>query len=135
MEVLIRRTRSFWLQVALAVGFVSVIVVAASVSRPYYMSRGTIGRQLLINRYADSVAQRAPWVETSTTAALRSAKFLHDRESFAMDLLRTGHVSPRRALTLADIAVREAYTQRIPPALVLGVMLTENDELKSSATS
>src|SRR6202008_2003290 len=36
---------------------------------------------------------------------------------------------------LADVAVREAYPRRVPPALVLGVMLTENDELKSSAQS
>jgi hypothetical protein len=52
-----------------------------------------------------------------------------------MDLLRTGHVSLKRARALADVAVREAYRRRIPPALVLGVMLTENDELKSSARS
>ena len=52
-----------------------------------------------------------------------------------MDLLRTGNVNQTRARSLADVAVREAYTRRIPPALVLGVMLTENDELKSSARS
>lgn len=52
-----------------------------------------------------------------------------------MDLLRTGKVNRERAQSLADVAVREAYTRRIPPALVLGVMLTENDELKSSARS
>jgi len=31
--------------------------------------------------------------------------------------------------------VSEAYRRRLPPALVLGVMLTENDELKSTARS
>ena len=31
--------------------------------------------------------------------------------------------------------MREAYHRRIPPALVLGVMLTENDEFKPSARS
>ena len=40
-----------------------------------------------------------------------------------------------RAWQLADVAVREAYTRRVPPALVLGVMMTENDELKSTARS
>jgi soluble lytic murein transglycosylase-like protein len=40
-----------------------------------------------------------------------------------------------RALALADVAVREAYRRRVPPALVLGVMLTENDEVKSTARS
>ncbi|HET9730276.1 MAG TPA: transglycosylase SLT domain-containing protein, partial [Acidimicrobiia bacterium] len=60
---------------------------------------------------------------------------LLDRELFAMDLIRTGKVTLERARALADVAVREAYTRKIPPALVLGVMLTENDELKSSARS
>lgn len=67
--------------------------------------------------------------------ALKTPQFLLDRELFVMDLLRTGHVTLSRARSLADVAVREAYTRRIPPALVLGVMLTENDELKSSARS
>jgi soluble lytic murein transglycosylase-like protein len=67
--------------------------------------------------------------------ALKTPAFLLDRELFAMDLLRTGKVNRERAQSLADVAVREAYTRRIPPALVLGVMLTENDELKSSARS
>jgi soluble lytic murein transglycosylase-like protein len=40
-----------------------------------------------------------------------------------------------RALALADVAVREAYRRQVPPALVLGVLLTENDELKSTARS
>src|SRR5439155_23492142 len=34
-----------------------------------------------------------------------------------------------------DIAVREAYARRVPVARVLGVVLTENEELKSSARS
>ena len=47
----------------------------------------------------------------------------------------TGRVNPDRARSLADVAVREAYTRKIPPALVLGVMMTENDEFKSTARS
>ncbi|HEY9225968.1 MAG TPA: transglycosylase SLT domain-containing protein, partial [Gemmatimonadaceae bacterium] len=67
--------------------------------------------------------------------ALRTPQFLLDRELFTMDLIRTGKVNQQRARALADVAVREAYTRQVPPALVLGVMLTENDELKSSARS
>jgi soluble lytic murein transglycosylase-like protein len=52
-----------------------------------------------------------------------------------MDLVRTGRVGPDRARSLADVAVREAYTRKIPPALVLGVMMTENDTFKSTARS
>lgn len=99
------------------------------------MSRGPVARQLLAHRYVDSAAIRAPWAHAPAEVALRTPQFLLDRELFMMDLLRTGHVTQSRARTLADVAVREAYTRKIPPALVLGVMLTENDELKSSARS
>src|SRR5205814_4799654 len=76
-----------------------------------------------------------PWLHSPTDVALRTPRFLLDRELFIMDLLRTGKVDQARAMSLADVAVREAYTRRLPPALVLGVMLTENDALKSSARS
>lgn len=75
------------------------------------------------------------WVRLPVEDALSSERFRRDREAFALDLIRTGRVNPVRARSLADVAVREAYRQRIPPALVLGVMLTENDEFKSQARS
>jgi soluble lytic murein transglycosylase-like protein len=78
---------------------------------------------------------RTPWTSAPTKVALQSPAFFHDRESFAKDLVRTGRVSPDRAQSLADVAVREAYTRKIPPALVLGVMMTENDAFKSTARS
>ncbi|MEP6492920.1 MAG: transglycosylase SLT domain-containing protein [bacterium] len=106
-----------------------------SVSRPYYIEREPLGEQLIAHRYVDSSALRAPWLHSSAEVSLQTPQFLLDRELFAMDLLRTGHVNQFRARALADVAVREAYTRKIPPALVLGVMLTENDELKSSAES
>ena len=128
--------RSVWSQIGLAVGAAATIVVAARVSRPYYVSRGPMAAQLIDHAYVDSsVDERAPWMSASVDEALKSPRFLLDRELFTMDLLRTGKVSLDRARALADVAVREAYTRRLPPALVLGVMLTENDELKSSARS
>jgi hypothetical protein len=66
---------------------------------------------------------------------VQSEQFESDRRAFAEDLMRTGHVDSLRADSLADAAVREAYVRRVPPALVLGVMLTENDVLKSNARS
>jgi soluble lytic murein transglycosylase-like protein len=78
---------------------------------------------------------RTPWASSPTDVALQSPQFFRDRDSFAMDLVRTGRVGPDRARSLADVAVREAYTRKIPPALVLGVMMTENDEFKSTARS
>ncbi|HYC49592.1 MAG TPA: transglycosylase SLT domain-containing protein [Gemmatimonadaceae bacterium] len=77
----------------------------------------------------------APWSRLPFQEALATPRFLRDRNAFALDLVATGKVNMQRALGLADVAVREAYRRQVPPALVLGVMLTENDELKSSARS
>lgn len=99
------------------------------------MQRAPIVAQIAAHRYVDSTELRAPWLHAPAAVALKTPQFLLDRDLFAMDLLRTGHVTLTRARQLADVAVREAYTRRVPPALVLGVMLTENDELKSSARS
>lgn len=106
-----------------------------SLTRPLYVNRAPLVAQLEAHRYVDSVEARAPWLRLPTQVALQSPQFLLDRDLFTMDLLRTGHVTRGRARQLADVAVREAYTRRVPPALVLGVMLTENDALKSSARS
>src|ERR1051325_7806771 len=92
-EGVIRFTRSFWYQVVLAAGSHAGIVVAASVSRPFYLGRGPLGEQLHARRHADPMAARASWLQLPTEVALNSSQFLHDRESFAMDLLRTGRVS------------------------------------------
>lgn len=134
-ERVIPSTRSVWYQIALAIGASAAIVVATWIVTPVYMTGSSVAQRLLAHPYVDSVAQRAPWLRGPTDLALQSPQFLRDRELFAMDLIRTGHVSLKRARALADVAVREAYTRKIPPALVLGVMLTENDELKSGATS
>ena len=100
-----------------------------------YLSGEPLGAQLLGHRYVDSTDGSTPWMYSSADVSLKTPQFLLDRELFAMDLLRTGKVTQNRARALADVAVREAYTRKLPPALVLGVMLTENDELKSSARS
>jgi soluble lytic murein transglycosylase-like protein len=118
-----------------AIGAVATIVAATHLSKPYYVGRQPLGLQLVAATYIDTVEPRAPWIDAAPEVSLKSSQFLLDRELFAMDLLRTGHVTMPRARALADVAVREAYTQRVPPALVLGVMLTENDELKTSAES
>ena len=135
LEVLIRAVRSVWSLLALAFAAAAAIAAAITATKPYYVSRGPVAEQLMAHSYVDSAALRAPWLHAPAEVALKTPQFLLDRELFMMDLLRTGHVSQSRARTLADVAVREAYTRKIPPALVLGVMLTENDELKSSARS
>jgi hypothetical protein len=135
VEVVIRRKRSVWYQ--LAIGTVALVAMVTSVklSRPVFLGRAPLGEQLVEHRYVDSTALRAPWMNSPAEVSLKTPQFLLDRELFAMDLLRTGKVTQVRARSLADVAVREAYTRQVPPALVLGVMLTENDELKSTARS
>lgn len=134
-ESSIRSKRTLWSQLAVAVGSIAAIVVSVSITRPYYMGREPIAEQLIEHKYVAPAQERAPWMDGTAAAALATPQFLLDRELFAMDLLRTGKLNQKRARALADVAVREAYTRKVPPALVLGVMLTENDELKSSARS
>jgi hypothetical protein len=134
-EAVIPSSRSVWSQIAIAIGAAATIVVVASHSRPLLLADESLGERLVGRAAIDSTELRAPWMKGTAALALSTPQFLLDRERFTMDLLRTGHVSVIRARSLADIAVREAYTRRIPPALVLGVMLTENHELNSAARS
>jgi soluble lytic murein transglycosylase-like protein len=134
-EVRIPSKHSFWTQIGLGVGAAAALVVAVQLSHPFYVSQEPVASAIIEHKYVDSTELRAPWLHATAEVALQTPQFLLDRELFAMDLLRTGKVNQTRARSLADVAVREAYTRKIPPALVLGVMLTENDELKSSARS
>jgi len=134
-EAFILSMRSVWSQIALAIGAAATVYVVASHARPLDLEGETLGERLVVAASVDSMELRAPWMRGTAALALSTPQFLVDRERFAMDLLRTGRVSVLRARSLADVAVREAYTRRVPPALVLGVMLTENNELNSSAIS
>jgi hypothetical protein len=89
---------------------------------------------VLAAAYLDS-ATRAPWLSLPEPLALRHPQFQRDVDAFAADLRRTGKLGIERADSIARVAVREAYHRRIPPALVLGVMLTENDAFKPTARS
>src|SRR5262249_37859126 len=133
LEARIRtKRRTVRSQIVLALGAYAALIAGVKLSRPVYLNTAPVGQQLMVHRYVDSTAIRAPWMNSPAEVALRTPQFLLDRELFTMDLIRTGKVNQQRARALADVAVREAYTRQVPPALVLGVMLTENDELKSS---
>jgi len=119
----------------LAAGSLGTVIFTVSRVHPAYVQREPVVAEILKHDYVDSTAIRAPWLSAPTEQALRSPQFLADRERFMRDLLRTGKLNEKRAWSLADVAVTEAYRRRLPPALVLGVMLTENDELRSSARS
>jgi hypothetical protein len=123
----------------LALGAVAAaaLVFAESRVRPVFLDRFARGKGLMIpSATSDEKAlQRAPWARLPFHDALATSMFLRDRNAFALDLVGTGKVALARALALADVAVRESYRRQVPPALVLGVLLTENDELKSTARS
>jgi hypothetical protein len=119
----------------LAAGALATVVFTVSRVHPIFVQSEPVVADILRHDYVDSTAIHAPWLSAPTEVALRTPQFLADRERFMLDLLRTGKVKESRAWSLADVAVSEAYRRRLPPALVLGVMLTENDELKSTARS
>jgi soluble lytic murein transglycosylase-like protein len=101
-----------------------------------YLNRSIRQRLTIPAATADEKALlHAPWSRLPFGDALATSAFLRDRNAFAVDLVSTGKVKFARAIRLADVAVREAYRRKVPPALVFGVLLTENTELKSTARS
>ena len=111
------------------------LVAAVVATRPVYVGKQPVADRLLGTGYVDSTTLRAPWLRLHASRAVLTPQFEQDRNAFAADLLRTGKLSATRASRIADAAVRQAYAERVPPALVLGVMLLENDEFKPRARS
>jgi hypothetical protein len=128
-------SRSLVRQIALAAAALATIVATVTTVRPVYADRQPVVGRLLAQSWRDTVYERSPWIQDTTAAALATAQFQADQAAFAEDLLATGQVDEERADELAAFAVREAYVRRVPPALVLGVMLTENRGLASTARS
>jgi hypothetical protein len=129
--------RPVFRQLLLAAVALATINYTAGGILPVLRGREPLGELLITSTggWRDSVLARAPWIHGDSAEAMGSPQFEADKVAFAEDLMRTGHVGRERADSLADVAVHEAYVRRVPPALVLGVMLTENDVLKSSARS
>jgi soluble lytic murein transglycosylase-like protein len=130
------RPLSWWKQWALGLGALGTVVFTAQHVRPVYAGRAPVVRDLLEPReWGDSALARAPWAQGSHEVAMLSPQFEVDRRAFKEDLIRAAEVSHSRADSLATFAVREAYRRRVPPALVFGVLMVENRDLKSSARS
>jgi hypothetical protein len=126
-----------WLkQIALGIGALGTMIFTAQHIHPVYAGRAPIVGELLEPRlWADSALAHAPWATVSSDVALMSPQFEIDRRAFMEDLMRTTNITPSRADSVATFAVREAYRRRVPPALVFGVLMVENRDMKSSATS
>jgi soluble lytic murein transglycosylase-like protein len=122
-------------QVAVAVVAASTVVFTATQVRPVFLGQAPVADRVLAGVYLDSTPARAPWLSLPEPLAMRHPQFQRDVAAFAADLLGTGNIGPDRADSIARVAVREAYHRRIPPALVFGVMLTENDRFKQNARS
>ena len=111
------------------------MVFTASVVHPVFLGQAPVAGRVLAAAYLDSSSVHAPWLSLPEPLAMQHPQFQKDVDAFAADLRGTGKIDGDRADSIARVAVREAYHRRIPPALVLGVMLTENDAFKSRAKS
>jgi soluble lytic murein transglycosylase-like protein len=147
-----KRTKTLLRHALLGIGAAATVVVTAGQVRPVFVGRNAVVQQLAAPLRDDDVAlvgvplTHSLWIPNdapssragAAPAARRSPLrwgFEADRRAFAQDLLATGHLGSARAWRIADAAVRQAYALQIPPALVLGVMLTENTTLKPAARS
>jgi hypothetical protein len=111
-----------------------VIVFTVRNTRPVFATRGTLGEELR-KRAPEAAEVLAPVDSTPIERFMATEKFREEKRNFYEDVMRTGQVDSARADSIATFAVREAYTRNISPALIFGVMLTENARFISGAMS
>jgi hypothetical protein len=121
-----------------------VIAYTVTRMRPIYTGRPGLAERLAARAPAkdavlpilQAVTGNNPRRDSAAVeGAAASPQFQADRRAFAADLVSTGRMSQARADSIAGYAVREAYIRGIPPALIFGLMLTENATFVSRATS
>jgi hypothetical protein len=115
---------------------VAAIVFCVNRVHPIFANQPTVAASLRAVVPATRALLSPTPHDTSKVAQLvASPQFESDRRAFAADLVKTGRMDQSRADSIAYYAVREAYLRGIPPAVVFGVMLTENAMFVSSAMS
>jgi hypothetical protein len=123
--------------VGLIVVLLLVIVYTFMNTRPIYATRGTLGDEL--RKHAPEVAAVLSPADSIHSAnvdrLMATPKFQEEKRNFYEDLMRLKQVDSARADSISEFAVREAYIRGISPAIVFGVMLTENAKFVSKATS
>ena len=121
-----------------AIGFV------ASRVRPVYAGRAPVVGDVLRSAQPEQRLQLPPAPEprfvsgplADSIARIEvSPEFAEQKRRFAADLVSTGRMSQARADSIAHYAVREAFLRGIPPAVIFGIMLTENAQFVSRARS
>ena len=128
-------TLSYVLQSVVAVLILlGVIIFTVRHTRPVYATRGTVAEELR-RRAPEAAAVLVPEDSTPMQRFMVSEKFRDEKRNFYEDLMRTKQLDSARADSIATYAVREAYLRGISPALIFGVMLTENARFISGALS
>ena len=118
----------------LVVVLVLVIIYTVMNTKPIYSTSGTLGDEL--RKHAPGVATAINGNDTSHIAQLMATpKFQEEKRNFYEDVMRLKQVDSARADSIAQFAVREAYVRGISPAIIFGVMLTENSRFISKAKS
>ena len=144
-----RRLQRIGWDILIILAAVSAIGYTASVMRPIYAGRAPVVGDVLrsvgpaAQPSAQEVAAQAAAQASMPTGALAdsvraieaSPEFAEQRARFKADLVRTGRMSEARADSIARYAVREAFLRGIPPAVIFGIMLTENAQFVSRAKS
>ena len=118
----------------LALVLVLVIVFTVRHTRPVYASRGTVAQELR-RRAPEAAAVLVDNDSTPMERFMATEKFRDEKRNFYEDLMRTKQLDSARADSIATYAVREAYIRGISPAIIFGVMLTENARFVSRALS
>ena len=123
----------------LVLGTVGAIILSLRATHPIFTNQPSVVQRLEANAplapIAKAVLDTLPPDTTGRAEIVASPEFERDRQAFAADLVATGHMDPARADTVSYYAVRESYLRGIPPAVVFGVMLTENSRFISKALS
>jgi Transglycosylase SLT domain len=113
---------------------VIVIVFTMRLMHPIYATQGTLGDEL--RKHApEAAAAIGAFDSTNVNKLMATAKFQEEKRNFYEDVMRLKQVDSARADSIAQFAVREAYIQGISPAIIFGVMLTENAKFVSKAQS
>jgi hypothetical protein len=121
-----------------AIIFVSLaaIIVVIRLIHPIFANQPTVVQQITQKVPATKAVLAPTPADTDRLAQLlKSPQFETDRQAFAASLVHTGRMDQARADSVSYYAVRESYRYGIPPAVVFGVMLTENAVFVSSAMS
>jgi hypothetical protein len=125
------------------VALVAAIGFVASRIRPVFAGRApVVGDVLRGAKPAEPVLPPVPEprlvsgpLADSIARIEASPEFAEQKRRFAADLVATGRMSQARADSIARFAVREAFLRGIPPAVIFGIMLTENAQFVSRARS